>query len=203
MGEAARPYHHGDLWRALLEAAETILEREGTGRLTLRAVAREAGVSHAAPAHHFGDLTGLLSELAAIGYARFRDRLAAARDAAPTDALHALGVAYVAFARTHPGLFTLMFRSDRIDMQRPSLCAAADSAWEVLGRGVAAAQAVPGAPLDDLAHRIAPWALAHGLAFLLIDGRLDPQLAALPQGARDMDALLRATLRALVLRHAR
>ena len=63
------PYHHGDLREALLKAAERVLERDGLAGLTLRAVAREAGVSHAAPTHHFGDLTGLLSELAAIASA--------------------------------------------------------------------------------------------------------------------------------------
>ena len=65
------PYHHGALRDALLQAAERVLERDGLAGLTLRAVAREAGVSHAAPTHHFGDLTGLLSELAAIGYRMF------------------------------------------------------------------------------------------------------------------------------------
>ena len=65
---AAAPYHHGSLHEALLQAAETILEREGLQGLTLRAAAREAGVSHAAPTHHFGDMTGLLSDLAAAGF---------------------------------------------------------------------------------------------------------------------------------------
>src|SRR3982751_372137 len=72
------PYHHGALRDALLEAAERVLERDGLPGLTLRAVAREAGVSHAAPTHHFGDLTGLLSELAAIGYTRFNAAMIAA-----------------------------------------------------------------------------------------------------------------------------
>src|SRR3954447_16214073 len=76
------PYHHGALRDALLEAAERVLERDGLPGLTLRAVARAAGVSHAAPPHHFGDLTGLLSELAAIGYRRFGAAMAAARAAA-------------------------------------------------------------------------------------------------------------------------
>jgi hypothetical protein len=66
------PYHHGALRDALLLAAERVLERDGLAGLTLRAVAREAGVSHAAPTHHFGDLTGLVSELAAIGFRQWR-----------------------------------------------------------------------------------------------------------------------------------
>src|SRR3954454_11541590 len=75
------PYHHGALRDALLQAAEKLLERDGLPGLTLRAVAREAGVSHAAPTHHFGDLTGLLSELAAIGYTRFSAAMIAANAA--------------------------------------------------------------------------------------------------------------------------
>src|SRR5712672_2321590 len=72
------PYHHGALHDALLKAAERVLERDGLAGLTLRAVAREAGVSHAAPTHHFGDLTGLVSELAAIGFRQFNTAMAAA-----------------------------------------------------------------------------------------------------------------------------
>src|SRR5262245_36388547 len=78
---ADAPYHHGDLHEALLKAAEQVLERDGLPGLTLRAVAREAGVSHAAPTHHFGDLTGLLSELAAIGYRQFGAAMIAANAA--------------------------------------------------------------------------------------------------------------------------
>ena len=77
------PYHHGDLHDALLAAAERVLERDGLAGLTLRAVAREAGVSHAAPTHHFGDLSGLLSELAAIGFRRFNEAMVAAARAKP------------------------------------------------------------------------------------------------------------------------
>ena len=73
---AMPPYHHGDLHDALLQAAERVLERDGLAGLTLRAVAREAGVSHAAPTHHFGDLTGLVSELAAIGFRQFNAAMA-------------------------------------------------------------------------------------------------------------------------------
>jgi AcrR family transcriptional regulator len=73
----ASPYHHGSLPKALLQAAECILERDGIQGLTLRAAAREAGVSHAALKNHFNDLTGLLSELAAVGFARFRAMLLA------------------------------------------------------------------------------------------------------------------------------
>src|SRR3954449_9599676 len=78
------PYHHGALHDALLKAAERVLERDGLAGLTLRAVAREAGVSHAAPTHHFGDLTGVLSELAAVGFRQFNAAMASSSDTATT-----------------------------------------------------------------------------------------------------------------------
>src|ERR1700751_2004786 len=96
--KAETPYHHGALREALLQAAERVLERDGLAGLTLRAVAREAGVSHAAPTHHFGDLTGLVSELAAIGFRQFNAAMASACDAATTPLERALArpQAYVA-----------------------------------------------------------------------------------------------------------
>src|ERR1043166_5084056 len=99
--ETAAPYHHGDLREALLKAAERVLERDGLAGLTLRAVAREAGVSHAAPTHHFGDLTGLVSELAAIGFRQFNAAMKAAIDSAMTlpEKGMANAKAYVAFAK--------------------------------------------------------------------------------------------------------
>src|SRR5260370_250368 len=101
----AAPYHHGALRDALLLAAERVLEREGLAGLTLRAVAREAGVSHAAPTHHFGDLTGLVSELAAIGFRQFNAAMAAAitPDKLPMERAMARAKAYVAYAQAHPG----------------------------------------------------------------------------------------------------
>src|SRR5437588_3765149 len=98
---ADTPYHHGDLHDALLAAAERVLERDGLPGLTLRAVAREAGVSHAAPTHHFGDLTGLLSELAAIGFRRFNEAMVAAGNSETHPLMKAMAraKAYVAYAQ--------------------------------------------------------------------------------------------------------
>ena len=197
-------YHHGDLAAALLRAAEAVLRHEGLEALTLRAVAREAGVSHTAPQHHFDDLTGLLSELAAVGFARFRDAMLAAADAAGNDAAargRALGRAYLDFARTNPGLFLLMFRSGRIDMRRPALLAAADEAFAVLAnaRGVAAPQSMT---LPQAATVTAAWAFVHGLAFLSIDRRLDGILHALPPGTTE-DDLLAAVVQSMMGRLGR
>src|SRR6202048_1921768 len=101
------PYHHGALRDAPLEAAERVLERDGLAGLTLRAVAREAGVSHAAPTHHFGDLTGLVSELAAIGFRQFNAAMTAASAAGtlPVEKAMAPAKAYVAYAQAHPGMY--------------------------------------------------------------------------------------------------
>ena len=122
-----RPYHHGALRETLLAAAETILERDGVEALTLRGAAREAGVTHGSPAHHFGDLSGLLSDLAATGFVRFHARLqaeAAVTGRNPKTRVVCLCRGYVQFARDSPGLFQLMFRSGRLDWSRPALATA-------------------------------------------------------------------------------
>ena len=108
--------------------------------LTLRAVAREAGVSHAAPTHHFGDLTGLVSELAAIGFRQFNAAMAAAcaPDAAMMERAMARAKAYVAYAQAHPGMYGLMFRSERLDYSRPSLHEAAEASFAGLAGAIGA-----------------------------------------------------------------
>src|SRR3954454_4146310 len=113
---AERPYHHGNLKAALLAAAEAVLERDGLGGLTLRAAAREAGVSHAAPRNAVGDLAGLLAELAASGFVRLRVEMdAAAAAESPGAALDALGRCYLRFALANPALCQLMFRNERLE----------------------------------------------------------------------------------------
>src|SRR5258708_5215036 len=134
------PYHHGALRDALLQAAERVLERDGLAGLTLRAVAREAGVSHAAPTHHFGDLTGLVSELAAIGFRQFNAAMVAASGTgtSPMDKAMARAKTYVAYAQAHPGMYGLMFRTERLDMSRPSLHEAASASFAGLARALCA-----------------------------------------------------------------
>jgi len=136
------PYHHGALRDALLEAAERVLERDGLAGLTLRAVAREAGVSHAAPTHHFDDLTGLVSELAAIGFRQFNAAMAAAGSIGGSGLEKAMAraKAYVAYAQAHPGMYGLMFRTERVDMTRPSLHEAASAAFAGLAGAVGASR---------------------------------------------------------------
>jgi len=184
---ADSPYHHGALREALLQAAEKVLERDGLPGLTLRAVAREAGVSHAAPTHHFGDLTGLVSELAAIGYRQFNAAMIAAN---ASGTLQEKGLAsakaYVDFAQAHPGMYGLMFRTERLDMSRPSLHDAASSAFAGLARGVGASRhehiEAEALSLEQAGAIVRVWSMVHGFAMLLLDDRLSEILRRLPKG---------------------
>lgn len=200
-GKAPERYHHGSLREALLEAAERILERDGIQGLTLRAAAREAGVSHAAPKNHFDDLSGLLSELAARGFERFVAAMqAGVKDADSAEArMTAIGRGYVAFARAHPGLFLLMFRGERLDLNRPALKAAVEASAAVLSGAVQArrGETTDGRlTLQQAAGIVSAWSLVHGFAMLLLDGRLKHILAKLPKGS-DADALLAEMFRGI------
>ncbi len=203
-GEAA-PYHHGALRDALLKAAETVLERDGLAGLTLRAVAREAGVSHAAPAHHFGDLTGLVSELAAIGFRRFNATMEAAGNSAatPIDKALARARAYVAYAQANPGMYGLMFRTERLDYTRPSLREAAEASFAGLAGAVGADRQEQISDrtlsLDHAAVIARAWSLVHGYTMLLLDGRLADILRRLPAGT-NAEILLEAMLKTTVAR---
>jgi AcrR family transcriptional regulator len=191
--KADRPYHHGALREALLGAAEAILDKDGINGLTLRAAARNAGASHAAPKNHFGDLTGLLSELAALGFQRFSAELRAAAEAEtdPDRRGMARGRAYVHFAERHPGLFQLMFRSERLDPSRPALREAMDGAAQALADVVDEGQGEsPGRPpLARAAQMVAAWSLVHGFSMLLLDGRLAAITRQLPDGLGTEDLL--------------
>src|ERR1700730_1770219 len=182
------PYHHGALHEALLKAAEKVMERDGLQGLTLRAVAREAGVSHAAPTHHFGDLTGLVSELAAIGFRQFNVAMATADTSGPSplDKAMARAKAYVAYARAHPGMYGLMFRTERLDMTRPSLHEAASASVAGLAGTVGASRheqiSEQALSLPQAAAIVRAGSLVHGFSTLLLDGRLGDVLRRLPKG---------------------
>ena len=199
------PYHHGDLHDALLAAAERVLERDGLPGLTLRAVAREAGVSHAAPTHHFRDLTGLVSELAAIGFRQFNEAMAAACSAEtpyPARGM-ARAKAYVAYAQAHPGMYGLMFRTERLDYSRASLDEAAEAAFAGLATAVAASRHEPieqeHLTLEQAAAIARAWSLVHGFTMLMLDGRLKDILQRLPEGS-SVETLLDAMLKVAIAR---
>ncbi|MFE8941826.1 TetR/AcrR family transcriptional regulator [Streptomyces sp. NPDC007872] len=157
-GAGRSTYHHGDLRQAVLAAALDVIAAEGPGALSLRDLARRAGVSHAAPAHHFKDRTGLLTAVAAQGY----DLLAGALAGAPE--LRERGVRYVRFAVEHPAHFQVMFQPELLRADDPDLRAARERASAELRAGVAGLEDVP----DAREAGIAAWSLAHGFATLLL-----------------------------------
>ncbi|MER5793896.1 TetR/AcrR family transcriptional regulator [Streptomyces sp. NPDC001980] len=181
-------YHHGDLRAACLRAARELLEEDGSGALSLRAVARRAGVSPTAPYRHYADRDALVSAVAAEGYRELAGALAAAHPAPSTpDDLVAVAVVYVRFALDHPALFRAMFAEpcDPGSAERVEAAAALSAYVDTLVRN-----AFPGGTRDGLATAV--WALVHGLAFLHLDGKLD---ASSPETvAEQVGTAVRATV---------
>ena len=168
----ARPYHHGDLRAALLRAAVDAIGQAGPAGMSLRDVARRAGVSHAAAAYHFGDKAGLLTAVAAQGYRMLTQELQNARDSGR--GFLEVGVAYVRFAVSHRAHFEVMYRPE---LYRP------DDA-EVREARAGAAVLLYGTASPDagqLAAGAAAWSLVHGLATLWLNGNLPPQLGTDPE----------------------
>src|SRR6201986_3163683 len=182
--QKTKTYHHGDLREALLRSAETILKRDGLGALSLRAVARAAGVSHAAPAHHFPDLCSLLSALAAEGLDRLSDKLIEAASKGGDTPLE-LAKTYIAFAKANPALFPLMSDPIRLDSKNPALQAARKRVISVLA-GTRGAN-VENPTLSQVGAMTANWALIHGLSLLLLTGRLGALVRMAPEGTTEMD----------------
>jgi AcrR family transcriptional regulator len=175
-----RPYHHGDLRRALLSAAVEAVQEYGPGALSLRDLARRAGVSHAAPAHHFGDKAGLLTALAAQGYDLLAAELSRARE--ETGSLLEIGVAYVRFAVGHQGHFEVMFRPDLYHENDAELAAARERAAEALSAGLGT---LPEAPTGEEARLagLAAWSIVHGFATLWLAGALPVEVGDDPEAA--------------------
>lgn len=170
-----RDYHHGNLRAALIEAGISLLDEVGWDGMSLRACAARAGVSHAAPAHHFGNLKGLQTALGVVAFTRFEKAMADAQAAASPDPkaqLRAAGEGYVRFATAHPGLFRLMFGGATLDRTDAALADAQDRAYDRLGRTVAPFLPENAGPEDDHRLRLAVWSLAHGYAHLLLAGQL-------------------------------
>lgn len=160
-----------DLRRALLAAAAAEIAEHGPSAISLRSIARRAGVSHAAPAHHFGGRSGLLTAVAAEGFRRMNQRMEAAAEGAPSPLL-AIGRAYVTFARDHPGEFAVMYRPELLDRSDPALAGASAEAYQRLTDTLAA---TPGAVCEGEDPEVTAarhWALVHGLATLVVTGSL-------------------------------
>jgi AcrR family transcriptional regulator len=170
-----RKYHHGDLRRALVDAAAALAAEKGLDGFSLREAARLAGVSHAAPYHHFEDKAALLAAVAEEGFIRFdafqKESLqSASRE--PTAKFRALGKAYVHFAIQNPHYFRVMFRKDLVGpMITPSLRKIAyqtfDRVFDAVGDCLESSSKTEVMPLS-----ITAWSLVHGLASLWLDGPL-------------------------------
>ncbi len=171
-------YHHGNLRRALLDAALRLVETEGTKALTLRAAARLAGVSPAAPYRHFADKEALLAAVAEEGFRAMKEAMRPPPTVGASDPLGRLrgaGLGYIGFAASHPAHFRVMFGREIADRSAyPSLREAAGAAFSLLVDGIAECQRAglvrPGKP-EELA--ISAWSMVHGLSALLVDGQLE------------------------------
>lgn len=189
---ATRPYHHGDLRRALAEAALRIVERDGLAALSLRAVAREAGVSPAAPYHHFHDKQELMVAVGTEGFRRLTVAMleARAKTATPQAALSAIGVTYVCFARDNPALYTLMWDCSRREGATPDMDTEKD-AYQVLEETIVeAGVASHDDPLRLKLAAIAMWTKAHGLAQMAGFEQFSPLVEALGGETAFYDAVI-------------
>jgi AcrR family transcriptional regulator len=160
-------YHHGDLKAVILTKAATLVAERGADGISLRELAREAGVSHAAPAHHFTDRRGLFTALAAEGWRLLADALSDARP----DFLDA-ALAYVRFALSHPGHYAVMFDRSLVNPGDPELVAAVGAAGTELAQGVGTLDDVR-AKGDPQAAALAAWSLVHGFSLLWLNQAID------------------------------
>jgi AcrR family transcriptional regulator len=160
-------YHHGDLKAVILAEAAELVAQRGADGISLRELARAAGVSHAAPAHHFTDRRGLFTALAAEGW---RLLAAALTDARP-DFIDA-ALAYVRFALDHPGHYAVMFDSSLVNPDDPDLVAAVGAAGTELAQGVGTLDD-PRAMGDPEAAALAAWSLVHGFSLLWLNKAID------------------------------
>jgi len=165
-------YHHGNLRAALLGAAEEIIRESGVEGLTLRACARKAGVSHGAPAHHFGNITGLLTELAAEGFERLTEAMSRKNVENADDDLEAAGLGYIQFAMRWPEHFRVMWRSELLNEESPRLEQARQTARQRLRDALMHAGAQGRTPSEDeLAARFQlASCCVHGYASLWVEG---------------------------------
>lgn len=181
MHATSRPYHHGSLRQAVIDAAVAEVEAKGAAAVSLREIARRASVSHAAPLHHFGDKTGLFTAIATEGFRRSAEFIAP-HATGPFGFLDG-GVAYVLFALTNPGYFEVMFRPGLYRADDPELIAARARAFSVM-EGSGAALAAEWGLDDPEGVVLAGWSLAHGLASLILAGNLDNRIPTDPEEIR-------------------
>lgn len=165
---SATPYHHGDLPAALRAATADLVAEKGPSGFSLREVARRAGVSHAAPAHHFGDAEGLLTSLAAEGYRLLSDEMEAAADGVDdaVERLRRIGLAYMKVAVDHPGHFAVLMQNDLVCATNPELLEQSVRAYEALQRVIVMIRDQRNPDLDVDAASTFCWSAIQGLVAL-------------------------------------
>lgn len=188
-------YHHGNLREALVAAALDLLESEGLEALSLRKVAAQVGVSHAAPAHHFPTLRDLLTGLASVGFTRFDRAMREERKCSPADPAAQMRAAergYVTFATSNPALFRLMFTTPLINWEEPALHLPARAAQAQLSEICAPAADDLGlnTPEQRLVLERLVWSQIHGQAHLIIDHKLPVSPASMREAPIDLAGLL-------------
>jgi AcrR family transcriptional regulator len=181
-----KPYHHGDLRQALIDAAESILAERGVEGFSLREAARRAGVSPGAPAHHFGDVRGLLTAVAEHAFRDLTEHIAVAALASKrADRLKQIAIGYVEFAVSEPARFNLMWRTAILDPDNPDYRDAGDRAFAVLNKAVSGSDDLVEIPSDPaLAPSLAVWSLIHGFARGTLDGNFGPGGAAIDHAVK-------------------
>ncbi len=166
-------YHHGDLRAALIKAADEIIARDGIEGFSLRAAAQRAGVSPAAPAHHFGSARGLLTEVALLAFERADRYIEDAGHSNDVVAdVRAVSLAFITFVLHHPGHFRLMFRNDLVNRTDPRFAAVSERPGMRLSRAVLAYRGrlnVDPDSFDDSADMLSGLATLHGLAHLVLE----------------------------------
>jgi len=198
-----------ELRARILHASVALIEEEGLAKLSMREVARRAGVTHQAPYHHFADREAILGEIAEEGFRMLADCLEQAdpksgrTPEAMIERITAVGSAYVHFACRHPAHFRIMFRPELVDLENcPGAKAEGENAFTIVQRLIheAVEAGIPAAPSEGAFFALY-WSIGHGLACLLLDG---PLAAKMPDVARDaqiamvvdaMRAQLEASLR--------
>ena len=184
--DSPKPYHHGHLRDALIAAAVAEVESVGPAALSMREIARRAGVSHGAPAHHFGDKAGVFTAIATEAFQLVAQTIGPVADG-PYGFLEG-GTAYIAFALAHPGHFAVMLRPDLYHDDDPELTVARNEAFQILYGSAANLHGLP-PDADVTGVVLAGWSLSHGFATLWLNGnlneRLGPTPATIPDQLRD------------------
>jgi AcrR family transcriptional regulator len=185
---ATHGYHHGDLPNALRKAATEVIAERGIDGFSLREVARRAGVSHTAPAHHFGDVRGLLTAVATEGFDRLAAAAQTAVDAAtdPAERLAAIGAAYVDTARAYPAHFQVMFRTDIVDADDPDLSTSGLRAYGVLEGTLRQLIEAEQLDVDIDSATFMCWSLTQGLVQLEPKITLLSEIKGRPVAASDL-----------------